>query len=332
MYSPLLQRGLDIVYISDLDILAQGVADHFFDVEIWNVQQDWPNTRLIFQIEDEESIISTAESDPFTLPRPATQPVGGPAYRASNVDLLNAHTIPGTGIFIDFSRRSLHLPDSHFQDYVLRTGQLRRGIYLLKVFLENPAWGAETVAAQLRIVVTNPSLIFLKSPQDREIVRTEFPLFQFESDAREFEVSVYKRIGEDDDVETILAGHPALQWTTNLKQFSYQMTGGEPLEPGATYFWRVNALVQTTHGLEAFSSPVYRFTVDTEAGLGQQMDIARILEPLLGEQARQIADQLAGYDLKSIRFNGEVLTLQEFFQMMTDLGQGEFEIRELSLE
>ena len=90
MLSPQLQQGLQVIQISNLDILDQQAALYLFDIEIYNVLEDWENSRMIFQIEKDDQIIASIESDPFILTAPQPQPPpGSPAYVANNIDLLS---------------------------------------------------------------------------------------------------------------------------------------------------------------------------------------------------------------------------------------------------
>jgi hypothetical protein len=329
--SPQLELGVQVVYISDLDLLDQGVANYFFDVELWNVRQDWENTRVFINILQNGESIASAETDEFTLVKPDPEPPpGSPSYTANNIDLLNAGIFPGSGMVFDF-RISYDLPDENFEDVLFQSGKLERGVYHLQIVLDNPGWGFEEVKAEIRLNIINPSLIYLQAPPNQDVVHTEFPFFQYESDATEFTVYVYKRRNIDDDIETILSGHPTLEYTTSLKQFSYNITDGDPLEPGATYFWYVKALVYTSHGLEDFRSEVWQFTVDTEDGLGR-LDIAQLLEPLLGSRAQDIAVQLSNFELKTITLNGRTITLEEFYQVLADYQDSVFGIQDLELE
>ena len=323
--------GLEVIYISHMDITNRGSSEYFFDLEIYDVEQDWENTTLIIEwIQGDESIV-TLESEPFTLPAPdPLPPQGSPSYTASNLDLLNTGIIPGTTILLNFSR-SFNPPTDEFEQDVLQSGKLVRGSYNLVARLINPAWNV-IVEHNTPLNITNPSLIQLQQPQNEEVVFTEFPFFHFESDASNFIVSMYKRINPHDDVETILSGHPTMEFETMFERFSYHITGGEPLESGATYFWVVRALVQTTKGVEEFQSDVWQFTIDTEGLEFSDVDIQQLLEPFLGQLAKDIADLLRNYDLKQIKINGQSITLQDFFQYLNDLMGGEFEIQDLVIE
>lgn len=329
--SPRLQAGLQVVYISDLDVLKQGISEYYFDIAIHHVLQDWENTRMIIQMEREGSLVASLESDPFTLPVPEPEPPpGSPAYRASNMDLLNTGLIPGTDIQLNFDTRSYESPSSDFETYAIQSGKLQRGVYFLKAILDNPDF-PQPSESSIRLEITNPSLIRLLSPENRSIVQTEFPLFQYESDAVQFIVSMYRRLNPEDDVETVLTGHPVLEYTTPLKQFSYHVTDGEPLESGATYLWYVRALVHTTNGLEEFASNVWQFTVDTQGGLSLQTDLEDLLGPLLGDRVEEIAQQLAGYELKRIEQNGSELTLNAFMEYILMTIAGSFQVIDLEI-
>ena len=176
----------------------------------------------------------------------------------------------------------------------------------------------------MRLNVINPSLILLQTPGNFAVLDTEFPFFKISSDATQFIYYVYKRINDDDDVETVLSGHPTLEYETSAKEFIYTITDGDPLESGETYFWYVKALVQTSHGLEDFSSNVWQFSINTEiasSGDAQMEQLRNLLGQLFGDQGLEILGQLINYEVKTILYNGESITLEEFIEILQRYGR-----------
>ena len=322
--SPRLQQGLEVVYWSDLDILKKGVADFLFYVEFYDVVQDWPDTEMELNVLLDGAAISTSVTGPFTLFAPDVPMT----YVANNIDLLTHGVIPESGSDFDFETSS-NWPSDEFENYLFQSGRLQRGVYLLEAVLRG-GWGESR--SQVRLIITNPSLVRLQTPGNGEIVPTEFPLIGYESDATQFIVYVYKRVNVGDDIETVLSGHPTLEYQTNQKQFRYSITDGDPLESGATYFWYVVAQVFTSNGLEDFRSQVWQFTVDTEGGLYQELSIKELLEPLLGDRAEEVAKQLTNYQLRTIRLNGEILTVQELIQVINNYQDKKIEIKDLVIQ
>jgi hypothetical protein len=319
--SPLLQQGLQVISASDLDFFEQNTAEYLFDLEIWYVTQDWENTTLAIRVEKDGVPIVTLESDPFTLwePNPPPSP-GSPSYRATNIDLINTGTFPGSDISIEFDK-SFQSPGEEFENYLLRSGIFQRGVYIIHTILN---WGQGQAESVVRLNITNPSLIVLQTPGNFAVLDTEFPFFKIMSDATQCIFYVYKRINDDDDIETVLSGHPTLEFETSLKEFMYTITDGDPLESGATYFWYVKALVHTSHGLEDFKSNVWQFTVNTEIGsssAAQMEQLRGLLEQLFGDQGSEIFGQLINYEPTTIQYNGESITLEKFIEILQMYGK-----------
>ncbi|MCK5145708.1 hypothetical protein KAR48_03070 [bacterium] len=332
MLSPRLADGLKVVYVSDMDILDNAMAEYFFDMEIYNVLQDWADTKILIKLRQDDFVISESESDLFVLLQPEPPPASGtPAYTASNVDLLNLNMIPGMAGTLSFNSHSYDMPDNAFERFFARSGRLERGTYYLEVILDNPAWPMQTVMDIIQIRITNPSIIILQHPQDNTVVNTTFPFFQYDSDAEDFILNIYRRLNDDDDVETVLAGVPVLQYNTTFKQIPYAITNGEALEPGAVYYWFVEAQVPTTAGIDQFRSEVRRFTVNTES-VDEVINLQHLLEPLLRERTASIVSQLAGYELKDIKVDGQIITLLEWMEIVDAYLGTAFEVTEIEME
>ncbi len=319
--SPLLQQGLQVISASDLDFFDQKSGEYLFDIEIWYVNQDWENSKITIHMEKDGVPLMTIESESFTLwqPDPAPPP-GSPSYRGTNIDLINTGSFPGSNISIEFDK-SYFSPGSDFDNYLLRSGKVERGGYVVRTILN---WGQGEAESIVRLNVTNPSLILLQTPGNFAVLDTEFPFFKISSDATQFIYYVYKRINDEDDVETVLSGHPTLEYETSVKEFIYNITDGDPLESGETYFWYVKALVQTSHGLEDFSSNVWQFSINTEiasSGTAQMEQLRNLLGQLFGDQGLEILVQLANYNVKTIQYNGESITLEEFIGILQRYGR-----------
>ncbi len=324
--SPYLQDGVQSIHFSDLDFLEQGIANYIFDLYVLHVLQEWEGVELMIELNQEEENIVRFESSPFTLVVP---PSGGSEYHATNMDLTTSGTFPGSGIHIHWTGKHLSMPDMDFQTYLIKSGRLERGRYILKATMRHALWES---TSEVKIIITNPSLIRLLSPFDSETVHTEFPLFQYESDASEFLVSLYRKDNEKEDVESVLSGHPIMEYTTSEKQFTYDQSGGEPLQSGQTYYWVVTASVTTTHGNEEYKSEVWEFTVNTESAPGEWLDLTSLLEPLLGDQAESIAKALSGYHLKTIHVNGEEITLQKLYEIIDAYRNKVFDVQDVTIQ
>jgi hypothetical protein len=327
--NPGLEARLQTVYFSDIGYLDGAGVEYLFDVYLHNVNQNWDNVTLKINLKKGGQTVIAFDSDPFLLEPPMPPlPPGEMAWHATNVDLVTLETFPGSGIRLRW-HKTFSILDDDFRSYFARTGQLERGVYLLTVELTNGVWSSE---AQVRFKLSNPTTIRLLSPANGEVINTEFPLFQYDSDATEFHIALYRKTGDREDFETILSGHPTMEFTTDLKQFNYNQTGGDPLESGQTYFWVVSAVVYASHGREEFKSPVYHFTVNTELTPVSWLDLKSLLEPLLGQKANEIGNALTNFQLKTIRLNGDELTLQQLYEVIDGYRNKTFDVEDVNLQ
>ena len=95
----------------------------------------------------------------------------------------------------------------------------------------------------------------------------------------------------------------------------------QPLDEGV-YLWRIQLGMVTSSGTELIESPVFAFRVEDPSRLGEiddngtKAEVMRILEDLLGNRGRNLAEALSDYNLTAIRVNGETITKKRLYEII----------------
>jgi len=337
------QPKINVLYFSNFDLLNQGTAKYVFDVIIRNIDQDWENTKIILEVELEGLIVARAESDLFTL----LAPVSGNFYRASNVELINAQTFPGSGMLIEFNTTTLDPPDNKFEDELFNSGKARRGKYTLRGKIVNSSWIPSTVQAEIFFIVTNPANVQLSGPGNRvgqglpmEIM-TEFPVFVFFYDGSEYIFNIYEKLSFHTSIEDVINSKNPIFKSEPLSApiLNYageDAIGGQSLQVGSTYYWFVDVLVYTTAGVEKFRSEVFQFKVVESTGANAEgtavASIIEMLRPIVGSQVDNISKNLSDFELINIRLNGKPITVYELHMIIDGYEGHLIEVSDLILD
>jgi hypothetical protein len=315
-----------IVYVSDFDLLQQGALQYLFQLIVDNSTQPDFVGILRFEITLNNDLIAATQTQPFTLS-------ANEVINVSNIDLSQG-VIVQSGEEVKFDKGETQSPTSQFEDEVLQSGKLPRGNYKFVVgFLYNS--GADESNAPPQILnINNPTFIRPVTPgtttgsQFMEILYTQFPTFQFETDfdptftSREpFRVQIFKKLEQHSSVDEALTSTPHYDEFLFETVFPYPAAAALPLDPGV-YVWRVQLEMITSSGTEVMESPVFAFRIEDPNNLGQfaneglQADLLQILVDLFGEKGKEIARSLSDYNLLAIRLNGEKITREQFYKII----------------
>ncbi len=314
-----------VVYVSDFDLLRQGATQFLFRLTVDNSSSPSVNGRLRFEILRNDDILAAAETQDFTLPADQT-------FSASNIEMSNGYIIPGTTTEIRFNQTETTLPPGDFENEVFESGKLPKGNYRFIVkFRYNNGSNESTASAPLYIY--NPTYIQPITPGNQagnryiEILYTQFPTFQFESDfdpidtSMPFHVQIFKKLDQHGSIDEALTSTPHYDEWIHQTVFPYPAAAALPLDPGV-YLWRVQLELLTTSGTEIVESPVFAFRVEDPSKMGElsdegiQEDILQILIDSIGDRGRTIAQSLKDFTLKEIRVNGEVFTKKQFYEIL----------------
>jgi hypothetical protein len=323
-----------IVYVSDFDFYQQGATQFLFQITVNN--RNPVTGYLIFEIYRNADLLAETRSNIFSL-------LQDESFTATNIELNAGFFTPLGNEPIQFDKTNTTNPPGEFEDEVLAGGRLPRGTYQFVVSFRFNNEQDQISAPPVAIYINNPSFIRPVMPGTRagdqylEILYTQFPIFQFETDLDlmnpifleqpPFHVQIFKKLDQHASIDEVLTTQPHYdEWMSNVV-FPYPAAAAQTLDPGV-YYWRVQLEMITSNGKEVIESPVYAFRVEDPSRLGEFNDeglkdeILRLLEDLLGEQGRNLAAALSDYNLKAIRVNGETITKKRLYEII-DGYQGE---------
>ena len=328
-----------VIYVSDFGFVGDQVTKFLFQITIDNSGEPEVQGVVILELFHDEGLVADAATQPFTLPANAF-------LSASNLQLTDGYTIPGTGEVIKLDPQTVNYPTDEFENEVFTGNRLEKGTYkaILSFCYNN---GQSQVSAPPQtITVNNPTFIRPITPGTttrsgyQEILYTQFPTFQFETDFDEtlsmeppYHVQVYKKLDQNSSVDEVLNNQPHFdQWQFETN-FQYPPAAVLPLTPGV-YLWRIELRYLTSSGTETIPSPIAEFRVEDPSTLGQIDDqgvkdqLLQILIDVLGEKrGREIALSVSDYNLIDIRLNGQSITTQEFYEILEGY---EGEVRKIS--
>ena len=321
-----------VVYLSDFDFYQQGATQFLFQL---NVNNRNPVTGYLnFEIFRNADLLAETQSNTFSL-------LQNESFSVSNIELNAGFFTPDGNQPIRFEKSNTTNPSSEFEDEVLTGGRLPRGTYQFVVTFRFNNDQDQTSAPPVAIFINNPSFIRPIAPGTRagdqymEILYTQFPTFQFETDLDftnpaflehpPFHVQVFKKLDQHASIDEVLTSQPHYDDLISSTVFTYGIgvpaAFAQPLDPGV-YLWRVELGLITSSGTEIIESPVFSFRVEDPSRLGEigdegtKEDVMRILEGLLGNQGRNLAGAVSDYNLIAIRVNGETITKKKLYEII----------------
>ncbi len=320
-----------IVYVSDFDFYQQGATQYLFLLTVNN--RNPVTGYLNFEILHNGERIAETRSNVFSLMQNESFPV-------TNMQLNAGFVTPDGKEHIRFEKSNTTNPSQEFDDEVLTGGKLPKGNYsfIVKYLFNNGS--EETSAPPTSIFINNPTFIRPITPGTRasdgylEILYTQFPTFQFETDfdptfstSEPFHVQVFKKLDQHGSIDEVLTTQPHYDDFMLTTVFPYPPAAVQPLDPGV-YVWRIQLNMITSSGTEVLESPVYAFRVEDPSSLsefddeGVKSEVMRILIDLLGNRGEEIAKSLSDYNLIAIRVNGETITKKKLYEII-DSYEGE---------
>jgi len=317
-----------IVYVSDFDFYQQGATQFLFQLTVNN--RNPVTGYLKFDIYHNADLLAETQSNNFNL-------LQGESFTVSNIELNAGFLTPIGNEPIRFEKSNTTNPSTEFEEEVLAGGRLPRGTYQFVVTFRFNNDQDQTSAPPVAIFINNPSFIRPIMPGTRagelylEILYTQFPTFQFETDLDftnpaflenpPFHVQIFKKLDQHASIDEVLTTQPHYdEWMSNVV-FPYPAAAVQPLDEGV-YLWRIQLGMVTSSGTELIESPVFAFRVEDPSRLGEiddegtKAEVMRILEDLLGNRGRNLAQALSDYSLTAIRVNGETITKKKLYEII----------------
>jgi hypothetical protein len=348
VFSLQLAPGLEfaqVVYVSDFDFYQQGATIFLFQATLDNTGKNAAQGYLVIEILRGSEVISRAQTNVFTIS-------ANEVISASNIQISNG-VMTQSGDQINLDQTQTYAPGTEFENEVYSSGKLPKGEYQLVGRFRFNNDTQETIAPLLYLHVQNPSYIrpimpgYNAGSGSVDIVYTQFPTFQFETDfdpndvtvtEPPFLVSIYKKLDQHYSIDEVLTSTPQYEELTYQTVFPYQAFGVQPLEPGE-YVWRVQLRYLTTSGTEVLESPVFVFQVEDPSKIGM-FENEGVKEDLMQflvqnnedkDEAREIAQMLSDYKLISIKLNGKEISKEKFYEILDQYGSELKKISDLIL-
>ena len=348
------QEKLQLLYLSDIDLLQQGAAgtsEPIFEI-ILNAPGDpsypdvtmYTGCRIFLNIKkDDESLVSW-QSNSFEIPVKSTP------YHLSNIPLIaNNYRFdeanPNTQILLN--KTSLSSDIESLQEDIFSSGKLPVGNYTLEVLLNYNfnALPRQTEQTFTFIEAVNPSFIQLISPGNQvsdgepETVYNEFPVFQWTGNGEDYQVVVFEKRNRFQTIDDIVRSRENWKSEESPVQSVMYPQGGDaiPLETGKTYYWMVRMFINTSSGKETINSEVWQFYLANPAnqadgqGLISKNDMLAFLRDILGNKADEIAASLDDYQVSGIKVNGTEITIQELYDLINTYRSQKVEVLDLIL-
>ncbi len=335
-------QKLQSLYLSDLDFQNFGSGEEVFTITITkNTDLAYQNCLLHLQLKKENEILIDAISQPFNIPGGNK----GEEFTVSNLTLaeggLRFGDTEDTEVYFD--QINIKPEAESLKEQILASGKVPVGIYWLTIELRQ-AQQATPLAALTTVLLkaTNPSYLNLVSPGNPASsgqvpsIYTQYPLFQWTGNGSEYQVMVFEKKEMMQSFDDII--NSQANWKSErTSQFSiqYPQAGNAiPLEYGKTYYWLVRMFTQTSSGEEFLDSEIWQFQVSNpERGSNLQEEFAQnelwqFLVQLLGERADEVKENLKGASLKRIIYNGEEISISQFFQILNGYRGQQFELLE----
>ncbi len=224
------------------------------------------------------------------------------------------------------------------KNVALSTGKLPTGTYTFNLTAEDVLNASNFSTTQFVVIIQNPSRVELTSPMDNSSVPSAFPLFQWQYDGDQVELSVYEKLPQHQSNEEALTGTPYLVVRSGdpllpagVRTLQYPTAGARSLEEGKTYVWTVKAIASGSGGSDAgVNSQIWQFTISTSGGSAGSNNsvehfvtteqLSEQLQEIPGIDAKSLKKLLSDYQMTGdIYINGQKISAAELKQLLEEL-------------
>lgn len=331
---------IQTLYLSDLDFQNFGTAEEIFQLTITKLtDQSYPNCFFEIRLFKDNEKLVEAISRPFTIPASFKSDV------ISNLTLASGSYKFGEGddTEVHFDQTNIQPEAEDLQKEILASGKAPSGVYLLTIELRQVNQSMPLAKEEkILLKATNPSYLNPVSPgapvgsSQVPAIFSQYPLFQWTGNGTEYQVMVFEKKDMMESFDDIINSQP--NWVSErTSQFSlqYPQSGGAiPLEYNKTYYWLVRMYIYTSSGEEFLDSEIWQFKLvnpERSSNLQDQLaqnELWQFLEQLLGSSASEVKENLKDASLKRIFYNGEEITLDQFFNILNSYRGKQFELLE----
>ncbi len=316
------------IYLADFDFLQVGATEELFVVTVSKTPGAVTDAVMRFDFLLDGKSVAFVKTQPFSMP------AGAETWSVTNIDLSQGKAIRGlqSGEILQIRIEESGVEDvaDDIQNEILATSQLPVGLYqlLLRVNYTPEGGQPQEIQTERSFAIQNPTLINLVSPGfplnsgGVYKVYTNNPIFQWNGNSGDYQLLVFKKQEELSTIDDILNSVPIYE-SPRLQNLAvqYPVAGAYPLQFGETYVWLVKSFIQTSSGENEVISEVWEFTYVDPAKVETTTNIAKeefedLLRQLLGDNAEDLIRNLSNYNMKSVRVNGSVITVEELYNLL----------------
>lgn len=335
----------EILFLSDFNITKTGSTTPFFRIRLINDSRIKRNVILTFKIVAPKYSalpLISAKTRPFPL-----EP--GKPISLTNIDIARGN-IPGGGLqYFRYNKNAA----KKLETAVLRSGRLPNSKYELILKLEDVSNPNSFDQLREQLAITNPTRVDLLGPgrfatlRECQPVYTTQPQFRWLSTARKFIFTVCEKLPTNTSPEDVMQNEPRARLIVERgKDFQgspnlvYPAVGVWPLLPGKTYYWQVQAVVETLSGEVYIPSEIWCFTIPRVDDVNRQL-INRSVRSALGRLLarggfRKLLDPngpLKGYQATGeIYLNGRKLSVTDLNKLLVKFMREGSEIVDITIE
>jgi hypothetical protein len=205
------------------------------------------------------------------------------------------------------------------EETALPGGMIPAGMYRFIVTV-SPVGGGQGSTAEFILQPTNPAYLQLRFPFDGDETATEFPLFEWFYDGPRSRISIYEQLPSQSSLEETASGVPQLTATIQSNSFQYPSSGVRSLQPGKTYAWFVEGLVDVSGGSEvALKSEIRSFRIPLPGAPAWNSSILEELEAALGPRYKSVFDRIRSEGLSpagGISLNGSTISQSDLSRLL----------------
>ncbi|MCD6165502.1 hypothetical protein DRQ00_01515 [candidate division KSB1 bacterium] len=324
---------IDMFFLDDFDLSNPSANPPLFWIRITNDATD-RNVTLTLNVESElYGLLASGTTKPFFLSADTV-------FTITNCDLA-----AGASPFELQDYTINQEAATELTNAILSTGMLPSDNYRFQLTLEDVEQPAISSQEEISVEITNPTTIELVSPGqpvgegELPIIYTRLPQFVWDSNAKEFIITVCEKLPTNSSPEDVMDNEPRYSGSINSTNFLYPASGAWPLEPGKTYYWQVKAIVQSSSGTIELKSEIWGFTIGTTQSSrtsGQQTFYLNLLNDLLGEEVVQqlFSDEGELHDFTPtgvLLIDGSPATLQELQNLVQQIRDGKYKIKSFQI-
>ena len=327
-----------ILYLNDLGLTQLDNAPLIFAVTILNFYPETRDISMRFGIRRGSQTLLEGESKPFSIGGSNNGNPGrlyltnqnvladGSPYSLQNIDITDATDDLLTG--------------------VLTSGTLPSGLYEFFVeIIDQSTFQMTDHQSEYVTISAAPTVLDLIAPGDPagnpnlSEIYTTLPFFYWESNAKRFEITICEQMEFNSSPEDVMNNEPRVQQIVeDVKFFQYPSDAWELVE-GKTYFWRVTALVSSSGGETRLQSEIWGFRIArvSSGTSGEHQQLLSYLTTLLDSRTMEELFQPGGR-LHNFQFsgtviqNGEAISLQQLNDLINEILQGKFSIKNFTVE